>query len=82
MANLTLAIDDELLKRARVQAAEQGTSVNAEVRNFLGQWVSRAEENLLASRRLLEIAAQAQASSDGSGFFTREEVNDRAALRL
>jgi len=35
VANLTLTIDDELLKRARVLALERGTSVNALVREFL-----------------------------------------------
>jgi len=35
MANLTLAVDDDLLRRARVRAAEQGTSVNAVVRDLL-----------------------------------------------
>lgn len=35
MSNLTLAIDDETLKRARIRALEQGTSVNAVVRKYL-----------------------------------------------
>ena len=29
MANLTIAIDDELLKQARIRAIHEGTSVNA-----------------------------------------------------
>ncbi|SVA38362.1 uncharacterized protein METZ01_LOCUS91216, partial [marine metagenome] len=29
MGNLTLAIDEDILRRARVRAADQGTSVNA-----------------------------------------------------
>ncbi len=29
MANLTITIDDELLKRARIRAIEQGTSVSS-----------------------------------------------------
>ena len=45
MANLTLAIDEDLLRRARVRAAEQGTSVNAVVRQLIEGYSSsdRAE---------------------------------------
>ncbi len=35
MANLTLAVDDQLLRRARLRALEQGTSVNALLRDYL-----------------------------------------------
>jgi hypothetical protein len=35
MANVTLTIDDETLRRARIKALEQGTSVNAIVRSYL-----------------------------------------------
>ena len=38
MANLTLAVDDAVLKRARRRALEEGTSVNAEVRTFLARY--------------------------------------------
>ena len=35
MVNLTLAVDHDLLHRDRVRAAEEGTSVNAVVRELL-----------------------------------------------
>ena len=35
MANLTLKIDEDLLRRARIRALERATSVNAVVREFL-----------------------------------------------
>ena len=38
MANLTLAIDDDILRRARARAAERGTSVNAVIRDLLEQF--------------------------------------------
>jgi plasmid stability protein len=34
MTNLTITVDDEVLKRARIKALEQGTSVNAVLREF------------------------------------------------
>jgi predicted HicB family RNase H-like nuclease len=35
MARLTVTIDEQLLKRARIRAIEQGTSVNRVVSEFL-----------------------------------------------
>ena len=38
MSNLTISIDDELIRLARIKAIEQGTSVSAKVREFLTQY--------------------------------------------
>jgi hypothetical protein len=38
MANLTLSVHDAVLKRARQRALEEGTSVNAQVRDFLNRY--------------------------------------------
>lgn len=43
MSNLTVSVDDELIKRARVRAIQQGTSLSAKVREFLAQYVSMPE---------------------------------------
>ena len=43
MANLTLMIDDDLLRRARIRALERGTSVNALVRDYLRRFAGRDE---------------------------------------
>lgn len=53
MANLTIAVDDDVLRRARVRAAEQGTSVNAVLRDELARYATatgsdRAAEDFLA----------------------------------
>jgi len=40
MAHLTISIDDELLKRARIRALEQDRSVNSIVRGQSGRWRS------------------------------------------
>jgi hypothetical protein len=44
VSNLTLSIEDEILRRARIRALEQGTSVNAVVRDFLASYAGAAEE--------------------------------------
>ena len=65
MANLTLAIDEELLRRARVRAAEQGTSVNAVVRDLIEGYSSsdRAEN---ARKRLVALSITSASSSSVS----------------
>ncbi len=50
MANLTLSIDDELLKQSRLYAVQHETSVNALVREYLETLVSKARETEQAER--------------------------------
>lgn len=65
MTNLTLVVDDEVLRRARVRAIEQGTSVNAAVREFIGDFADGRDEQWEARRRLLELSEGSAASSEG-----------------
>jgi plasmid stability protein len=48
MKNITLSVDDETYRRARILAAERGTSVSALVREYLqtlsGKAASKTEE--------------------------------------
>lgn len=64
MSNLTLSIDDDLIKRARVRAIQQGTSLSAKVREFLQQYVNAEPDDAqrqreAATRRLLAAMDQA-----------------------
>ncbi len=77
MANLTVAIDDALLKRARIRALEQGTSVNAIVRDHLEAFagVDRAAD---ARERLVALSATTHSGSGKRGRrWTRDELHDR-----
>ena len=73
MANLTLVIDDALLRRARIRALEQGTSVNAVVRELLAAY---ADDRAVAGRR--RVVALARAAPSGSAgpsrAWTREDI--------
>ena len=44
MTNLTLSIDESLIKQARIRAIEEGTSLSAKVREFLAQYVGAADK--------------------------------------
>jgi len=63
MGNLTLAIDEDLLRRARVRAADQDTSVNAVVRELLVGYAA-IDRTTSARRRLVALSVS---SSSGSG---------------
>ena len=77
MANLTLQLDDELLRRARVRAAEQGTSVNAVVREYLERF-ARDEEERSALQQVVSLARASTASSGDQGrTWRREDVHER-----
>lgn len=74
MANLTLSIDDDLLKRARIRALEQDTSVNAVVRDYLADYAG-AGGNRQAVEGFLAIAAASAAGSGPSGrSWTRDSL--------
>lgn len=76
MANLTIAVDDELLKRARVKAIEEGTSVNAVLRERLEEYVDAGERQRRALDALLDSARKSTAGSGGRKW-KREELYER-----
>jgi len=53
MTNLSLAIDDALLQRARGAALQQNTSVNALVREFLGRYVEARNGRRIAGLKVV-----------------------------
>ena len=44
MADLTVAVDDGTLKKARMRTLEEGTSVNAVLRGYFKGYSSRGRE--------------------------------------
>lgn len=78
--NITLAIDKQLLKRARAFAAQRGTSISSMLASELRQMVGREEAYERAKARAL-----AQLDSPfhlgGAGIANREALHDRKGLR-
>lgn len=56
MPNLTLAISQELLKRARQYALEHGTSVNALIRAYLEELIGQQSRLDEATDELLKLS--------------------------
>lgn len=67
MANLTITVDAETLKRARIKALEQGTSVNALLREYLESYAGDRQERLKALDRIFALANEVGAGSGPEG---------------
>ncbi|TDD71978.1 toxin-antitoxin system HicB family antitoxin [Jiangella aurantiaca] len=77
MVNLTLKIDDELLRRARIRALEQGTSVNAVVRRHLEEFTG-GDPRDQGLRRFLDLAGETRTGSGPEGrAWRRDDLYDR-----
>ncbi len=86
MKNITLSIDDETHRQARIRAAEMGTSVSALVRGFLQSLSSQpgdAAPSLLQTRRRILDAVWDDFDNRGVGLrasenLSREELYEEA----
>lgn len=78
--NITLALDQEILKAARVYAAQQGTSISALLADNIREKVERQRH--YEQSRQIALALLDQSWSLGSkGIDNREALHDRSALR-
>ena len=78
MANLTITIDDDLLRKARIRALEQGTSVNAILRDYLTAFAGAGDAQARALADLLALSC-ASTARRGSATWTRDELHERDA---
>lgn len=76
MANLTITLDDEILRRARLRALEQETSVNALLRDYLVAYAAVGSTWDRATSAILALSSQAQ-SSRGENRWSRDDLHER-----
>jgi plasmid stability protein len=76
MSNLTITTDDEVLKRARMRALAEGTSVNAVLRDFLAVYAGVKQDQLQALERILKISSDTTARR-GKQQWNRDSLHDR-----
>jgi hypothetical protein len=74
MANLTIAVPDDLLRQARQRAVGQGTSVNAVLRDYLARYAGVDARQLDATQQLLALARKSR-SGRGRATWTRDELH-------
>ncbi len=76
MTNVTLSVDQEVLKQARILVLQQGTSVNAVIRDFLKNYIASNQRYQQVTERLLEQAEHSQFESDGRKWM-RDRLHER-----
>jgi cell division protein FtsB len=76
--NITVSVDDETYRRARVKAAELDTSVSALVKHYLNELAGQQSEFERLEAEELALRAQIKGFKAGSRL-SREEVHDRRA---
>ena len=75
MANLTIVVDEGTLKKARIRALEEGTSVNAVLREKLEEYAGARRKQMEALERILEDARKGgSGSGPGGRTWTRDEI--------
>ena len=74
MPNITLAIDEDLLGKARDYADRNGTTVNALVRELLGETIDQDKRREEARRGLLELMDKSTARLGPDYTWNREEI--------
>ena len=78
--NLTLTLEDDLIRKARVLAARRNRSISALLREELTRLVSEDEAYETAKRAALE-RLQRGSNLGGGPLPSRDELHDRARLR-
>ncbi|MFC1859224.1 hypothetical protein ACFL9U_14535 [Thermodesulfobacteriota bacterium] len=76
MSNLTVTIDDDILKKARLRAIDQGTSVNALLRDFLKAYSGLNGEQQKAVKEILSLS-RSSGSRRGNSRWNRDELHER-----
>ena len=75
LVNVTLSVDDEVIREARRRAEAMGTSVNQLVREYLEQFVGKTD--LKADATEFERLSRAAQGNARGWKFNREELHDR-----
>jgi plasmid stability protein len=76
MKNITVSVDDETYRRARIRAAEQETSVSALVKRFLSELASSESDYERLKREEKELRARIHGFS-ACDRMSRDEVHER-----
>lgn len=75
--NITLNLPVDLIRKAKVYAAERDTNINAVVRELLDEKLAGDDRSRAAAALVLEIARRGPASAVDPGSIWREELHER-----
>ena len=80
MKNVTITLEEDVARWARVRAAEEDTSVSRMVGDLLRRMMEQERSYEIARERFLSVEPTPLKSAD-SNYPTREELHDRDGLR-
>jgi len=80
MKNVTITLDEEVARWARIRAAERETSVSRLVGEMLREKMQAEDDYEAAMQRWLE-RRPARLKPEGESYPGREELHERAGLR-
>jgi plasmid stability protein len=75
--NITLSLPDNLIRKAKVYAAQRNSTVNALVRKLLEEALSDDRRTRAAADRLLAIAERGPYFERDPRSVSREEIHER-----
>jgi len=76
MTNLTITVDEDVLKKARLRALQQGVSVNALLSGYLASYAGADSTREQAVADLLRISAKTK-SARGNRKWNRDALHER-----
>ncbi len=76
MTNLTISVDEALVRQARVRAIQEGTSVSAKVREFLAAYAQGGQTPQVAAQSFLDAARHSRANSSARPW-SRADAHER-----
>ena len=76
MKNVTIALDEAVLRDVRRIAADRSTTLNALIREFLERLALRESKALKARRRIAELCRDSEAEV-GERTWSRDELHER-----
>jgi metal-responsive CopG/Arc/MetJ family transcriptional regulator len=76
MKNVTIALDESLLREVRRVAADRSTTLNAMIRAFLEDLAHRESHAVTARRRIVELCRQTKAEI-GPRTWSRDDLHER-----
>ena len=76
MKNVTIALDERLIREVRRIAADRSTTLNAMIRGFLEELTERESGAVKARRRIVELCRESHAEV-GPRTWSRDELHER-----
>ena len=75
--NITFSLPADLVRQAKVYAAEHDTTINSLVRELLQEKLTREQRSKKATARLLALARRGPYFTTDPGSISRDELHER-----